>query len=204
MLFINHYCLQLGDAKKAASCAYTFLEYNPDHVLMTSYLERYVATPGNDPKDIVSLDQKKYQVCTHTRSSLPRNLSIKTLHISFQRSWQTLLWRLNRSRSFTFEPSVSINEASMQRSAEWLRRWLRATWRLKKTARSSVKTLALNESGLETFLPWLQVRDGDLFVNVCSGYVFTSLLVMCIVLQRGQTYLWCVCICAPLFRHWWT
>ncbi|EEC12454.1 leprecan, putative [Ixodes scapularis] len=61
MLFINHYCLQLGDAKKAASCAYTFLEYNPDHVLMTSYLERYVATPGNDPKDIVSLDQKKYQ-----------------------------------------------------------------------------------------------------------------------------------------------
>ncbi|KAM7286429.1 prolyl 3-hydroxylase 2 [Ixodes scapularis] len=52
---------KLGDAKKAASCAYTFLEYNPDHVLMTSYLERYVATPGNDPKDIVSLDQKKYQ-----------------------------------------------------------------------------------------------------------------------------------------------
>lgn len=86
MLFINHYCLQLGDAKKAASCAYTFLEYNPDHVLMTSYLERYVATPGNDPKDIVSLDQKKFQVCTRTHSFLPKNLSIKTLYISFQRS----------------------------------------------------------------------------------------------------------------------
>ncbi|CAN8004319.1 unnamed protein product [Ixodes hexagonus] len=52
---------KLGNTKKAASCAYTFLEYNRDHVPVTSYLEQYVAIQGNDPKDIVSLDQKKYQ-----------------------------------------------------------------------------------------------------------------------------------------------
>lgn len=59
--YLQRCYFELGDTKQAASAAYTFLEHNPGHSLVSFHLSQYLELSGLSKKDLVPLEVKEYQ-----------------------------------------------------------------------------------------------------------------------------------------------
>uniref|UniRef100_A0A224YSI5 procollagen-proline 3-dioxygenase n=1 Tax=Rhipicephalus zambeziensis TaxID=60191 RepID=A0A224YSI5_9ACAR len=59
--YLQRCYFELGETKEAASAAYTFLERNPGHSLVSFHLSQYLEVSGLNKKDISSLEVKEYQ-----------------------------------------------------------------------------------------------------------------------------------------------
>ncbi|XP_075528465.1 prolyl 3-hydroxylase 2-like [Dermacentor variabilis] len=59
--YLQRCYFELGDTKEAASAAYTFLEHNPGHSLVSFHLSHYLELSGLSKTDLVPLEVKEYQ-----------------------------------------------------------------------------------------------------------------------------------------------
>ncbi|XP_065310940.2 prolyl 3-hydroxylase 2-like [Dermacentor albipictus] len=59
--YLQRCYFELGDTKEAASAAYTFLEHNPGHSLVSFHLSHYLELSGLSKRDLVPLEVKEYQ-----------------------------------------------------------------------------------------------------------------------------------------------